>query len=183
MALGKMKQRTEGRVITQVNLQKLIMPSEAHPEGRVQLDPKTHMPKMPKRRVLHMDVVKATGRPREVNGDHALADDSVWRIALGGPSRYIWKFMRDEINHRLKGTRSISAPMLTEEEALEARQFVTFLIATKSLPSDFLSKKYDQDQKTKDMFQEVDKKFYDWKKKQEKIELSQITEVFAFMPI
>lgn len=183
MALGKMKTRTEGRVITQVNLQKLLMPSEFHPEGRVKLDPKTRMPEMPKRRVLYMDKVRATGRDREVNGGHALANDSVWRTGLGGPARYIWKFMRDEMNYRLKGSRVISAPPLTEEESLEARQFVTFCLSEKALPSDFLSKKYDQDQKTREMFRDLDKKFYAWKEKQEKVELSQYSEVFAFLPI
>lgn len=183
MALGKMKARTEGRVITQVNLQKLLMPSEFHPDGRVQLDPKTRMPKMPKREVLYMDTVKATGRPREVNGSHALAEGSVWRTGLAGPSRYIWKFMRDEMNYRLKGSRVISAPILTEEEAKEARQFVTFVMMEKALPADFLSKKYDNDQKTRQMFRETDAKFYAWKDKQENVELSQLTEVFAFLPL
>lgn len=183
MALGKMKTRTEGRVITQVNLQNLIMPSDLHPKGRVELDPTTHMPKMPKRNVLYTDIVKNTGRTREVNGGHALAGGSVWRTALAGPSRYVWKVMRDELNYRTKGKRVITAPDLTEEESVEAREFVTFALAEKALPHDFLSKKYDYDVKTRTMFKEVNDRFYTWKAKQDKeIELSKITEVFRFLP-
>ena len=183
MALGKMKARTEGRVITQVNLQNLLLPSEFHPEGRVKLDPKTQMPVMPKRNVLYMDTVKQTGRPREVNGGLALKDGSVWRTALAGPSRYIWKMMRDELAFRFKGSRVTTAPELMEGEAIEARQFVTYALREKALPHDFLNKKYDHDQKTRDMFRDVDEKFYVWKDKQDKVELSQLSEVFAFLPV
>jgi len=177
-----LKARTEGRVITQVNLQKLLMPSEFHPDGRVQLDEKTHMPKMPKRRVLYMDTVKATGRSREVNGGHALKDGSVWRTGLGGPSRYIWKLMREELLFRTKGERVSLAPSLAEEESVEAREFVTFALTEKALPHDFLAKKYDHDKKTGEMFNEVDAKFYKWKEKQERVELSKLSDAFAFLP-
>jgi len=184
MALGVMKARTEGRVKTTVNLQNLLLPTEFHPKGRVVLDPKTNMPKVPKREILYMDTVKATGRKREVNGGHAKKEGSVWRTALRGPSRYLWKAMRDEMNYRVKNTRCITAPELVEEEAYEARQFITYALVTKALPYDFLGKKHDHDKKTREMFDKVDAAFYKWKDAQkEEVELGRISEVFKFLPV
>ncbi len=180
--LGKMKARTEGRVISQVNLQKLLMPTEFHPDGRVQLDAKTRMPKMPKRNIAYKDVVKRTGKEREVNGGHALAEDSVWRTGLGGPARYIYKYMRDQLHYKMKGSRVTTAPDLVEDEAKESRQFVTYALTTKALPHDFLNKKYDTDIKHREMFRDLDKKFYAWMEEQKDVELSRVTDIFAFLP-
>src|SRR3990167_10193675 len=145
MALGKMRVRTEQRVDTQVNLQKLLI------AGRIQLadlDPKTKMVKMPPRNVLYEAKIPNSQRMREVNGGHAKAEGSVWRIALGGPARYIWKIMRDQCNYVIQGKRSISAPPLTMEEMKEAREFVTFALDARKeqksiVPDDFLNDKYD----------------------------------------
>lgn len=180
--LGKRRAQTEGRVKSQANLQKLLL------ADRVKIDPVTKMPVMPRRNVLYMDTVKMTGRQREVNGGHAKADNSIWRIALGGPARYVWKLMRDETNARIKGTRVISAPTLTEEEHREAREFVSYLLSLRAenkspLPDDFLSQKYDYDQKTRETFGRLDEEFYVWKKKQEKVELARLSDVFAFLPV
>lgn len=178
MAVGKQKRRTEGVVKSQANLQKLLI------KGRVTIDPATNMPKMPRRNVLYMDTVPGTNRPREVNGGHAKADNSVWRTALGGPARYIWKILHDELTYRIKNTRSISAPSLVVEEMQEAREFVTCLLEKGiTLPDDFLNSKHDYDQKTRELFRELDKQFYAWKGTKEKVELAKITDVFAFLPL
>jgi hypothetical protein len=181
MAVGKMKRRTEGRVITQSNLQKLLL------KGRVKIDPATNMPVMPKRNVLMMGV-SPHQRPMEINGGHAKADDSVWRVALGGPSRFVWKFMKDEVDYRVKGggTRVISAPVLTQEEVIEAREFVTYVLEKRKedksvLPDDFLNDKYDYGKR--ELFAEMDKGFYKWKEKYgKKVELSKLSDLFAFLP-
>ena len=178
-----MHKRTEQRVQTQVNLQKLLL------SGRLKLadlDPKTSMPKMPRRNVLYEVKLKGTNRMIEANGGHAKAEGSVWRIALAGPARYIWKIMRDEANYRVYGKRSISAPPLMPEEMIEARQFVTFVLDARKeqksiVPDDFLSDKYD-DKKT-ELFGEMNKKFYKWLGKSEKIELARLTDIFAFLPV
>ena len=180
MAIGKMKRKTEGRVITQTNLQKLLL------SGRVTIDPETKMPYMPKRNVLYMDTVPNSRRPREVNGGHAKTDGSVWRVALAGPARYIWKLMKDEVNYRVFNKRVISAPILTQEEMQEAREFVTFVLEKRKesesvLPDDFLNEKYDFGKRS--TFNEIDKHFYKWKKSQNKIELSRLSDVFAFLPV
>ena len=180
--LGKLKARTEGSVKSQINLQKLILPSEFHPNGRIQLDEKTRMPKMPKRTVAYKDVVKRTGKEREVNGGHALAEDSVWRTGLGGPARYFYKLMRDQLHFKMKGVRITTAPDLGEDEAKESRQFVTFALTTKALPSDFLNKKYATDIKHRGMFSDLDKKFYAWMEEHKDAELSKVTDIFAFLP-
>ncbi len=178
-----MRARTEQRVQTQVNLQKLLI------GGRLtlaDLDPKTSMPKMPPRNILYEAKVPNSQRMREVNGGHAKADDSVWRIALAGPARYIWKIMRDECNYRVYGKRVISAPPLMPQEMIEARQFVAFVLAARQeqksiVPDDFMSDKYDNGKK--ELFDDMNKKFYKWLEKNEKVELARLTDIFAFLPV
>lgn len=188
MAIVAKKRRTEGRIITQVNLQKLLIPTEFHPKGRVQLDVETGMIKGPRNNVLYKTKKKIGGREIElpVNGGHAKNDGSVWRVALNGPARYFWKLLRDEMAYRLRGSRSISAPKLVDEELVEAREFVAYLLAKKAeqkdiLPGDFLNAKYDHGMR--EDFEEINKGFYAWKKKQDKIELPTLQAVFQFLPV
>lgn len=188
MAIVAKKRRTEGRVITQVNLQKLLIPTEFHPKGRVQLDAATGMIKGPRNNVLYKTRKKIGGREIElpVNGGHAKNEGSVWRVALNGPARYFWKMLRDEMAYRLRGSRAITAPKLEDAELLEARQFVAYLLAKqaegeKVLPGDFLNPKYDHGMR--ETFEEINKGFYKWIKKQENLELPPLQAVFQFLPV
>ena len=169
---------------SQPALERLLIPSDIHPNGRVQIDPKTGMPYMPQRNVLFKSKITRRGVTKEidVNGGHARKDGSVWRIALGGPTRYMWKLLRDELAYRLRGFRVFSAPALDDGEILEARQFVAFLLANKdALPMDFLNSKYDHG--LRELFAGIDKKFYTWLKKQEKLtDLPKLSDAFFVLP-
>ena len=170
---------------SQPALERLLVPTDIHPRGRVQIDPKTGMPYMPRRNILYMNRIRRRGQEInvEVNGGHAKADGSVWRIALAGPTRFIWKMLRDELAYRLRGFRVFSAPSLTDEEMVEARQFVAYLIANNkdALPPDFLNTKYDHGMR--EIFSGIDKQFYAWLKKQEKLtELPKLNEAFFVLP-
>ena len=191
MAIVKKRPKTQhfSPQMSEPHLPSLLIPTEFHPNGRVQLDPVTRMVRMPARNILYKTKVKVHGMEREieVNGGHAKADGSVWRIALAGPTRYFWKFLRDELAYKLRGSHSISAPMLTDEEIMEARQFVAYLLKMKEegtsvLPGDFLNKKYDNG--LREQFAGIDKQFYAWLKKQDlkMEELPSIQAVFAFLP-
>ena len=193
MAIVSKKSQMVGQVKSQSNLQKLLLPSEFHPHGRVKLDPETNMPEMPKRNVLHKTIIKKSGRAIEieVNGGHALAKNSVWRAALAGPTRYIWKMLRDELKFRMegpdrRGRRPSSVPTLMYEETNEARLFVAYIIAEAQesrgvLPDDFLNPKYDHG--LRDKFAAIDEGFYEWLKTQEKdLPLPKLTEVYQFLP-
>ena len=183
MPIAKKTRRKEGQVKSQANLQKLLIPTDIHPTGRVTIDPKTGMPKAPKRNVLGYG--ERAGKKIEINGGHALADDSVWRIALGGPARWYWKVMRDELSRRLHGKTAISAPTLTDGEMREARLFTAYCLkmreeGKKVVPDDFLNKKYDLE--LKDTFNEINKGFYSWLKDNKDAELAKVTDIFAFLP-
>ena len=186
--VGKQK-RLEGRVMSQPNIPKLMLPSEFHPNGRIQIDPVTKRPVSPDRNVLYKKEINRRGAKMviEVNGGHALKEGSVWRIALGGPSRYLWKFMRDQMHYKMHGSRSISAPKeLMDGEMKEARAFVTYMKeemvkGNLVVPEDFLNKKYDLSLKGE--FVKINEKFYEWLAKQEKVELSPLTDVYAFLPV
>lgn len=187
MAIVAKKRRTEGRVITQINLQKLLIPTEFHPKGRVQIDTATGMVVGPRNNVLYKTKKKIGGREVElpVNGGHAKTEGSVWRVGLSGPARYFWKMLRDEMAYRLRGSRAITAPKLMDEELQEAREFVAYLLTMKAdnkevLPGDFLNPKYDLGMR--DIFSSINKGFYAWKKKQDKIELPPLQAVYQFLP-
>lgn len=190
MAIKARGLKQEGRMISNYNLQNLLLPSEFHPTGRIKVDPTTGLPIGPKNNVLYTNAKRMpSGRVREipVNGGHAKADGSVWRVALAGPTRYIWKLMRDELAYRLRGSRSITAPTLTDEETAEARLFVAFLLATSKegatvLPQNFLDKKTDFGMR--ETFAQIDEQFYKWLKKQDKTpEMPNIAAVFQFLPV
>lgn len=190
MAIVSKRRNSERKVVTQINLQKLLLPTDFHPEGRVQLDPVTRMPANPRNNVLYRTKRRVHGREVEmdVNGGHAKQPGSAWRVALKGPARYFWKLMRDELAYRLRGSRSITAPKLNDEELLEARQFVAFLQASSKegatvLPGDFLNPKFDHGMR--DDFKALDEQFYKWLKKADKKDLEslpRLQEVFAFLP-
>src|SRR3990167_208797 len=131
MAIARKSKGQIGQIKSQANLQLLLIPTDIHPQGRVKLDPETNMPVRPKRNVLYMTTIRKNGVERqiEVNGGHAKSDNSVWRVALAGPTRYIWKYLRDELKYKLeggdaRGRKKISTPILTTEEMYEARLFV-----------------------------------------------------------
>ena len=189
MAIVAKRRNFQAVVQAQPSLHKLLIPTEFHPHGRVQINPVTGMVDMPQRNILYMNKIRRRGREIEVevNGGHAKADKSVWRLALSGPARYFWKLMRDEMMYKLRQTRTISAPVLEDAEMMEARQFVSYLLARKekgekALPEDFLNQKYDHGMREK--FEEINKGFYDWlKKSSTKIgDLPKITDVFVFLP-
>lgn len=179
---------------SQPDIARLLIPTEFHPNGRIQIDPSTGMVRMPKRNVLYKTKKRVRGVVKEVeeNGGHAKADDSVWRIALGGPARYFWKLLRDEMSYRLRGSKSVSAPTLTDEELTEARQFVAFLLDAKSknesvLPQNFLKtttgREYDHGVTKRDEFREIDRAFSSWLKKKDGAltDLPQITDAFFLL--
>ncbi len=190
MAIVAKKRKVEGQLKgPQVNVLKLMQPTDIHPNGRIQLDAATGTIKGPRNNVLYKTKKRINGREVElsVNGGHARATDSVWRIALSGPSRYFWKLMRDEMAYRLRGIRSTSAPKLDDGELLEARQFVAYLLDTKAaneqvLPADFMNKKHNHGMR--DIFTAIDAGFYAWLKKQENLtDLPPVTAAFVFLPL
>lgn len=193
MAIVNKKKGITRRIISQANLQLLLLPSEFHPNGRVQLDPKTRMPERPDRNILYTTEIEKKGKviEVEVNGGHALEKGSVWRVALKGPTRFIWKMLRDELHYRIdgpdrKGRKSVTAPRLLTAEMSEARMYVAWLLleaekGTTILPDDFLSQKYDNGMR--ETFAKLDAKFYKWLEQQETPpELAKLTDVYHFLP-
>lgn len=188
MAIVAKKRKVEGQLKgPQPNVLKLLTPTEFHPNGRIQME--AGRIKGPQSNIIAKLTRKTQdGRTVElpVNGGHVRADGSVWRVALRGPARYVWKLMRDEMAYRLRGSKAITAPRLVDEEFLEARQFAAFLLAKQAegksaLPPDFLNRKFDLGMRER--FDEIDAAFYAWRKKQDKLtDLPPVTAVFALLP-
>lgn len=188
MAIVAKKRKIEGQLKgPQPNVLKLLTPTEFHPNGRIQME--AGRIKGPKNSVLYKTTRRTqNGQTVEqvVNGGHALADNSVWRIALSGPARYFWKLMREETAYRLRGSKAIIAPRLTDGELLEARQFVAYLLVMQTegkegLPQDFLNRKFDHGMHER--FAKINEGFYAWLKKQKDLkDLPPVTAVFTFLP-
>lgn len=190
MAVGKIRTKTENKMTTQINLQRLLIPTEYHPRGRVQIDAKTGLVMGPRNGILYRQ--KKIGRDgreveRIVNGGHATNPGNLWRTALNGPARYIWKLMRDELAWRLRGQRLLAAPILTDEEYKDARLFVLWLLEKRKkgenvIPDDFLNKKYDLDKM--ETFRKIDGEYRTWADKLETMPdtLPAVTAVFELLP-
>lgn len=113
-----------------VDLQSLLVHTKEHPQGRVQIDPSTGLVKNPKNSVLFMKKMKVKAdnvviglRDIEVNGGHAKAEGSVWRIALAGPAKYHAKVMADDHRFMYQGKQDRTAPELTVDEMKEYQFF------------------------------------------------------------
>lgn len=148
------------------DVEKLLQHTEVHPKGRIQLDPETGRVKNPQNNVLYRSKKKVRSEGKiigeidvSVNGGHVLAENSVWRIALRGPSKYHWKVMQDERRFLLgKGDRS--APELTLPEEEEYLYYRVFLKETSTVLSERTIK-------------ETDELFYEWLKKQDRSKLEE----------
>jgi hypothetical protein len=120
------------------NIQKLLKPTKFHPKGRIKIDPTTGEPVNTKNNVIgtHTKVIRhesgiEIGRVEiPVNGGHAKAEGSVWRIALGGPKKYHQKVLADRERLLLYGKSEKSAPHLELEEMQEYRMYEKFLKET-----------------------------------------------------
>lgn len=104
-----------------------------NPDGTVVGSPKTNVLRIKKKKILHESGVQIGEQDIPVSGGHILANDSVWRIALGGPKKYHQKVLKDEERSRLftsrggVGSNDRSAPELEEAEAKEYVEYKQFL--------------------------------------------------------
>lgn len=82
-----------------------------------------------------------------VNGGHAHMPGSVWRVPLGGPTKYHQKVLKDEERKKLSGIIGFrpSAPTLDAGEAKEYLEYLELL-------------------KEKGVSISTDEEFYAWKK-------------------
>lgn len=175
---GSLKQSAK-RKGGKADVEKLLEHTDIHPEGRIQIDPATGKIRNPKNNVLFkkkvqvkLDGMTVAEKEIEVMGGHVKAENSVWRIALKGPSRYHWKVIQDDERFRFRGIASKSAPVLENEELKEYQYFRVFLAETGMIVEE---QKWD----------ETDKQFYAWLKKQDlsKIKIIPLSAPFAVTPV
>ena len=120
------------------NLQKLLLPTKHHPDGRISIDPETGMPRNPQNNVLYIkeQIIRHESGAEigkleiPVNGGHAHEKGSVWRTGLQGPKKYHQKVLQDDETYRLKGKMDRVAPELEIEEAKEYTLYLEFLKET-----------------------------------------------------
>lgn len=135
-------------VTSPVNLQRLLLRTKFHPNGRVQLDPETNQPKNPAHNVIYVrerpiniqttdgQRLKIGTRKINVNGGHVKGyhpctgkqADCVWRIVFRGPKKYHLVKLK-EISIRLKKNNPdlVIAPELTVEESEEYFMYLKYL--------------------------------------------------------
>lgn len=164
--------------------------------GRIKLDAKGQVIGSPKNNVLYVDKkpIKVAGavigyRERQVTGGHVLTEDSVWRLSLGGPSKYHYKRMVEIYRNSVLGKRDKIAPELETQipvgresgmsELREYRLFLAFLAAehakgVEMFPEEYVL--YRSERELLDEFKALDKKFYAWLAEQDvdKVTLSPI---------
>jgi hypothetical protein len=117
-----------------------------------------------------------------------MEDDGIWRTALAGPTRYVWKLLKDEQNFRIDGVRPKSAPKLSPAEMTDARRFATYILEMKKegktvLDEDFLYEKYDQGPQMRAKFKKIDEGYFKWREKNKDVELTPLTDLFAFVSV
>ncbi len=104
--------------------------------GRIKLAPDGEVVGQATNKVIHVDKrpikvqdVVVGHKEIPVYGGHATMGDSVWRVALQGPTKYHQKILNDNKRKELHGETGFrpSAPELTNEEAQEYLDYKKFL--------------------------------------------------------
>lgn len=155
------------------NLEKLLIPTEFHPRGRIQIDPETGQVAGAKNniidykeRIIRHESGVEIGRVKiAVNGGHVTEEGSIWRIGLKGPAKYHYRVLDDAYKLRARGKQDRSAPELEYEEAKEYHLFIEYL------RKEGLKKAVDEQLEGKKMspqlqedFETLNSAFYDWLK-------------------
>ena len=151
----------------------LMKPTAFHPEGRVKIDPVTREVVNPKNNVLrtktkilkHESGIELGRIEIPVNGGHVLAEGSVWRNALGGPSKYHKRVVDDNFRFRERGKKDRTAPELEYTEAKEYEMFKAYLTDTEQTENiRGLLEGAKETPRMKEEYKNIDADFYAWVK-------------------
>src|SRR3990167_3411267 len=142
---------------TPYNLQKLLLRTKFHPNGRVQLDPETQRPKNPQHNTVYVrekpvyvattegHKMRIATRKINVNGGHVkgyhpctgLQKDCVWRMVFSGPKKYHLLKLKEIQVRTLKNNPILKiAPDLTIEESEEYFMYLKYLEVSKKRIAD-----------------------------------------------